>query len=353
MDKRFQLRLIAAAIILALTAVVGSQMGQRATATTTANGVSAIRPAASAQLGALPASDIIIFVDTARIVNDTLPNFLAGDAELQARVNAKLDRFQKETGVDPRSFDSLAVGLRLNGASSGDPRFVAIAQGDFVASQLIDTGFATAQKKENIGHVEEQYEGKTIFILTPPPGRADNCSRNGKTEACRMAVAALDSNTIALGDLESVRATINTGAARVEQALVDLATRNPNAVAGFAGNLPQGAARHFGIGNGRADKLAASVRQMYGSLSTVGTTAESTLALRTETPEQAREIADGINGLKFITRLGFGGRSGGNKSKAEALSNMLKALSVNVQNDEVELKLNVTQTDIAPLIRRH
>jgi hypothetical protein len=350
MDKRFQSRLTLAAVVLALMALVGSQLGQRVTANTNAS--SAARPAASAQLGALPASDFIIFVDTKRLVNDTLPNFLASDAELFARVNAKIDRFQKETGVDPRSFDSLAIGLRLDAISSGDPRFVAVAHGDFVASQLIDTGFAAAQKKENIGRVEEQYEGKTIYVLTPPAGRADNCTRNGKTEACRMAVTALDSNTIALGDLESVRATVNLGMARVDQSLVDLATRNPNAVAGFAGNLPQGAARQFGIRNGRADKLAASVRQMYGSVSTVGTTAESVLALRTETAEQAREIADGLNGLKFIAKLGFGGRSGGSKEKAEAFSKLLKAVSVNVQGEEVEIKLNVTQTDIAPLMRR-
>jgi len=348
MDKRFQVRLRMAAIALAMLALVGSQLGQRVTATT--NTVAAVRPAASAQLGALPASDIIIFVDTERFVNDTLPNFLAGDPVLFARVNAKLDRFQKETGIDARSFDSLAIGLRL-GSAGNDPSFVAIARGDFVASQLIETGFATAQKKENIGRVEEQYEGKTIYVLTPPAGRAATCSRNGKTDTCRMAVTALDSNTIALGDLESIRATVNPGAARVEQSLVDLATRTPNAFAGFAGNLPQGTAQQFGIRSGRADKLAASVRQVYGSINTVGTTAESILALRTETAEQAHDIAEAINGLKFISKLGFGGRAGANKAEAEALSNLLKGLSVTAQNEEVELKLNVTQTDIAPLMR--
>lgn len=349
MYKRFQVRFFLAAIALAMLALAGLQLGQRVTAK--ANVSEAVRPAASAQLGALPASDIIIFFDTQRFVNDTLPNFLAGDPALFARVNAKLDRFQKETGIDARSFESISIGLRLG---SNDPNFVAIAQGDFVASQLIDTGFAAAQKKENIGRVEEQYEGKTIYILTPPAGRADTCSRNGKTETCRMAVVALDSNTIAMGDLESIRATVNPGAARVEQALVDLATRNPNAFAGFAGNLPQGTAQQFGIGHGRADKLAASVRQVYGSVSTVGATAESILALRTETAEQAHDIADAINGLKFLTKLGFGGdHSGANKAEAEALSKLLKGLSVNVQAEEVELKLNVTQTDIAPLMRRY
>ena len=94
MDKRFQSKLRLAAIALALMALVGSQLGQRVTATT--NAASAMRPAASAQLGALPASDFIIFVDTERLVNDTLPNFLAGDQSCRA-CHAKLARFQKET----------------------------------------------------------------------------------------------------------------------------------------------------------------------------------------------------------------------------------------------------------------
>ncbi len=343
MHKRFQATLMTAAI--AMMVLTGAQWGHRATATTTT-------ATASAQLGALPASDIIIFVDTQRLVSDTLPNFLANDPALVAKVNAKLDRFQKETGIDPRSFDSLSIGLRFDAPSAGsDFKFVAIAHGNFNAASLIDTAFETARKKENIGREEQTYEGKKIFVLTRTRNQDETAAPSNKTDAHRMAVAELDASTIALGDLESIRATVNPGLARVEQSLVDLATRTPNAFAGFAGNLPPGAAKSFRLGNGRADKLAASVRQIYGSLSTAGTAAETVFGLRTENSDQAHDIAQAINGLKLVSKLGFG-KSGAGKAEAEAFSNLIEHLSVTSQGEEVEIKLNTTQADIAPLIRR-
>jgi hypothetical protein len=344
MHKRLQASLALAVIALALMALVLARVEQRAVATTT-------NTTASAQLASLPASDIIIFVDTQRFVSDTLPNFLANDPALFAKVNAKLDRFQKETGIDPRSFDSLAIGMRFGATPNGDPRFVAIAHGSFNAASLIDTAFETARKKENIGREEQTYEGKKIFVLTHARDQDDDTAPSNQRDASRMAVTELDSSTIALGDLESIRATVNPGMARAEQTLVDLATRTPNAFAGFAGNLPPGATQQFGIRNSRADKLAASVRQIYGSVSTAGTAAETFLGLRTENQDQARDIAQAINGLKLISKLGFG-KSGANKAEAEAFSNLIENLSVTSQNDEVEIKLNTTQSDIAPLMRR-
>jgi hypothetical protein len=343
------------AALLATIVLLGAQMGGRVTATTTTKASGAAT--ASTALAALPASDFVIFVDTQRLVTDTLPNFLAGDAVLLAKINAKLDRFQKETGVDTRSFDSLAIGIRFPAQSSGEMRFVAIAHGSFVASDLIEAGFAAAKSRDNISREEQVYEGKKIFILTSRRDReaaADDAANartdaqlNARTDAQRMAVAELDGNTIAMGDLESVRATLNQSLARVDQGLVDLATRTPNAVAGFAGNVPPGMAR--GLGNDRFEKLAASIRQLYGSASTVGTEARTLVAARTENAEQAHDIAQAINGLKLISKLGMG--SGANKAEADALSSLLKGLTVTSQDNEVELKLNVTQPEIAPLMR--
>lgn len=347
MHKRLQASLAMGVMALALMVLTLARVEQRAVATTTPT-------TASAQLASLPASDIIIFVDTQRLVSDTLPNFLANDPALFAKLNARLERFQKETGIDPRSFDSLAIGMRFGATPKGDPGFVAIAHGNFNATSLIDNAFETARKKENIGREEQTYEGKKIFVLTRIRNQdADTTTTapSNKENEPRMAVTELDSSTIALGDLESIRATVNPGMARVEQALVDLATRMPNAFASFAGNLPPGATKQFGIRNSRADKLAALVRQIYGSVSTAGTAAETLLGLRTENQDQARDIAQALNGLKLISKLGFG-KSGSNKSEAEAFSNLIENLSVTSQNEEVEIKLNTTQSDIAPLIRR-
>jgi hypothetical protein len=356
MNKRFQVSAFALALLLlAMSAFVGAQTNQRMMATTTTTTAAAARPAtASSALASLPASDMVIFVDTQRLVNDTLPNFLAGDAALVAKVNAKLERFQKETGIDPHSVESLAIGLRFP-AARGEMKVVAIAHGSFVASDLIEAGFAAARSKEQVGREEQVYEGKKIFILTSPHDQpaaaAANDESTAQTNAHRMAVAELDSNTIALGDLESVRAALNPSLARVDQSLVDLATRTPNAFASFAGNIPPGAARGFGFGNEKADKLTASIRQIYGSVSTVGTEAQTLLAARTENAEQAHDIAQAISGLKLLSKFGVGGHSGHGKAQAEAFSKLINDLTVTSEANQVEIKLNVTQTEIAPLMR--
>src|SRR4051812_10843255 len=132
MHKRLQASLAIGVMALALMALTLARVEQRVVATTT-------NTTASAQLASLPASDIIIFVDTQRLVSDTLPNFLTNNPALLAKLNARLDRFQKETGIDPRSFDSLAIGMRFGGTPNNDPRFVAIAHGNFNATSLIDT----------------------------------------------------------------------------------------------------------------------------------------------------------------------------------------------------------------------
>jgi hypothetical protein len=353
MNKRFQSKQVALVLfLLAMAAFVSAQTNGLVIATTT----TATRPSASmTTLSSLPASDMVIFVDTQRLVTDTLPNFLAGDPALQAKVNAKLDRFQKETGIDTRSVESLAIGLRFPAPPArGEMKVVAIAHGSFVASDLIEAGFAAAKSKENVGREEQVYEGKKIFILTSPHDRAvaaNDDSSTPRTDAQRMAVAEMDANTIALGDLESVRATLNPSLARVDQGLVDLATRTPNAVASFAGNTPPAAVRGFALGNDKADKLIASVRQIYGSVSTVGTEAQTIIAARTDNADQAHDIAQALNGLKLLSKFGIGGRSSTNKAQAEALSKLINELSVTSQDNQVEIKLSVTQSDIAPLMR--
>lgn len=357
MNKRFQASSVALALLLALCASIGAQsnerlMATRAAATTT----TAARPmTSSAALASLPASDIVIYVDAQRLMNDTLPNFLGGDSALLARVNARLERFQKETGIDSRSLESLAIGLRFPaGSARGEMKFVTIARGSFVAADLIEAGFAAAKRKENVSREEQVYEGKKIFVLTSARDRAAaeaGDASTAKTQPHRMAVAELDANTIAVGDLESVRAALNPSLARVDQGLVDLATRNPNAFASFAGNIPPGVARGFGFGNSKADKLTASIRQIYGSVSTVGTEAQTVLAARTENAEQAQDLAQAIRGLKLLGKFGIGGHSGMGKTQAEALSNLINELSVTSEANQVEIKLSVAQSEITPLMR--
>ena len=69
-------------------------------------------PPASTNVGSyLPASDAIAIVDTKRMLNETMPRILGGDAAKLAQANADVDKFKTETGVDLHSFDRVVLGV--------------------------------------------------------------------------------------------------------------------------------------------------------------------------------------------------------------------------------------------------
>src|SRR5205085_10694922 len=63
-------------------------------------------------LSYLPASDGIALIDVRRLMNETLPRVLAGDPAKLATANADIEKFKTRTGIDPRSFDRVVLGMR-------------------------------------------------------------------------------------------------------------------------------------------------------------------------------------------------------------------------------------------------
>ena len=122
---------------------------------------------------------------------------------------------------------------------------VAVARGAFSTSAIVAAGKAAASGK----YREEKYLGKTIHIFTLDQqiklfGLLDLKIRE-------LAVAPLDANTLALGDAERVRNTIAAASARrrANAELISLATQDPNAIAGFGGNVSPELLQNLRIGN--------------------------------------------------------------------------------------------------------
>lgn len=366
---------------------------------------SASAPAASAAtlLSSLPPSDLVLFIDTQRALTEALPAFLADKPEKLAKLNAEIDSFRDETGIDPRSFDMVAAGFRYLPHST--IRGVAIARGRFSAEAVINSA-RTAAVRQKTGFQlqgQEEYKGRTLFILssssaTParrhsvnsatgtsavnrgssgrhapvgasPRRRADQPHARRETAApcaqgtpCdsaapergsvtvnkhageRTAIVALDANTLAVGDLESLRATIDAGAGgpHADDTLVQLATRNTSALVGFSGNVPASLSQEMSGENDRFLKLLGNARQVYGSLSTTGAQADTALSLRMETPEQARELKELISAAILMSGAGGDG-DGGNPM------DLLKNLTVAAEGNDLLLQLRVTQEDILHL----
>lgn len=351
MSRKFYFSLLAFALTLCATVafVVGNGKGSRAAST-------------NAALSALPASDFVISIDAQRALNETLPSILAGNPALLAKMNAKLEEFQTKTGINPRSFESVAIGGRISNSRSHDSRAVVIARGNFNADELLENAFAAARAKgEKFEKEEQQYEGKRVILIRPVRNVKNEAEANGSAPAAtlkveprgdKMAIGVIDANTLAVGDIESVRAAVNAslGRERVDDELVRLATQTPNAVVGFSGKIPQSFAAKASS-NSTIEKYFASIRQFYGSFNANGTDAETMIGLRTETSEQASDISQALNAIKSLSAFGFSRSGGGDTAKANSLADVLKGLTITTQGNEIQINVKIPQGSVGPLMR--
>jgi hypothetical protein len=352
MNRKFYFSFLAFALTLLATVafVIGNNRGTRASAST------------NAALAALPASDFVISIDAQRALNETLPSLLSSNPVLMATMNAALEKFEKQTGINPRSFESVAVGGRLTSGKPHDSRTVVIARGSFNADVLLENAFAAVKAKgEKFEKEEQTYEGKRVILISSTRTMKAEVEAGDKTNPAtlsvrsktdKMAIAVLDSNTLAVGDLESVRSAVDAslGRNRVDDELVRLATQTPNAVIGFSGRIPQSFATKSSS-KGVIEKYFASIRQFYGSFSANGTDAETLVAVRTETAEQASQIGHALNALKTLGSFGFARSSSGNSAKNDSIADIIKGLSITTQGNEVQINMRIPQAVFTPLMR--
>lgn len=348
MSRRINAVLLTLVIALAAFSLSGKQSIQTATAA----------PAASYDLlSSLPASDFIVYVDTQRIMTDVIPSIFVENSEVRARLESDLEEFKKLVGFDPRSLDAIAVGINLNSSAKADFDFALIARGRFDATSTIEAGL-DAVGKESHGHLEkqtQQYEGRTIYSLgAAKRTQKENEATGDENNLLRgndMVFVALDSNTVAFGNLKSVRATIDAalGRERVNNELVELATRTPSSVVSFSGNIPPEMASTFHVGNKQTAANLASIRQIYGSFGVTGNNAEGHVNLRMEAEENARQLSSTLNGLKFMAKLGLGNGASGEEKAIEAL---IEGVEIYAVGNELQITSNVPMTDVSLVIRK-
>lgn len=293
----------------------------------------------------LPESDAVAQVKVRRLLNEVLPQLLATNPSKLTEVNADIDRFKNRTGLDPRTFDDLALGVRYTHPGAGITKLhtVALANGSFSSGAMVAAGRMAANGK----YREEKYQGKTIYIFTIDEtikifGVFDFAIRE-------IAAAPLDPNTLALGDATSIRTVIDVshGRKRGNAELIALASRDPNAIIGFGSNLSPTLLSNLDVGNASIMADLSTLRQVYGSVGTTATDVDLFLAARTVNADAARNLGDTLEGLKqfgalFVNRL-TGARGVLAKS---ALTN----LKISTQANELQIRTAVAQSEIAPFV---
>lgn len=356
MNRTFRRSLCALA--LALFAIV-APIANTSRATT--------RAADNSLLSALPAFDGVLIFDMKQLLDKALPNLLAAEPSLIEKMNREFQKATDESGIDPRSVEQVAIGFRIpDNAMKGQSPFVALLRGRFDSADLIQKGFKTARKHKNPPDVREStYQGKTIYLIkdkTPaakPSGESGASGDSpggmgamaGQMMQQEVAVTAFDSNTVAIGDVSSVRTTLDTSAGRVSKDLVDLATRTPNAIVGFSGIVPAGALKQL-TSNGDPISLAAGgIKNFYGSIAANGGDFETRVVARTEKNDQAQTLSAGAKLLLSFAPDALKNTGtpsiGDNKFDPVVL---LKYFTISDEANEVIVVYRVPQTDLAPLV---
>ncbi len=303
-------------------------------------------PAAATLMSSLPKSDAVAQVKMKQLFNEAMPRILANNPSRLAQMNASVENFKTRTGLDPRMFDEVAVGIRFTfpGEGTAQAQTVALAKGAYSSTALVTAGSLAASGK----YRQEKYQGKTIYIFTLD----ESISVLGVFDfrINELAVLPLDANTIALGDPASVRSVIDVTRAsqRANAELIALASRDPNAVIGFGANMSQQLISSVDIiGNAPIGEDFAKLKQVYGSVATTEKDLQLFLGGRAPNAEVANSLSLTLNDLKNVASIFVGRLSGARGVLAKSALTNLKIVAV---TNELQIRTAVPSADIGPLM---
>jgi hypothetical protein len=302
-------------------------------------------PATGGLMSSLPESDAVAQIKLRQLLSEALPRIMGNNSVRLAEVNASIETFKTRTGLDPRMFEQLAVGLRFSHPSEGVTKVqtIALANGTFNPAAMVAAGRVAS----NGSYREEKYQGKTLYIFK----LEENIRMVGlfNFRIDELAAAPLDANVLALGDPAGVRAAIDAAGSRkrANAELIALASRDPNAVIGFGGNVTEQLITNLDIGNAPIATDLSKLRQVYGSVGTSATDLQLFLAARAVNADAAKSLGDTLEGLKQFGALLVGRLSG---ARGVLAKSALANLQIVTQANELQIRTAVPQADLGPLM---
>ena len=328
------------AFTLAFVVALFSQLGVQAQT----RGRNTVPAAPPTLMASLPASDAVAQVKLNQLLNEAMPRILAGSPAKLSEINASIERFKARTGLDPRMFQQVALGVRFTYPSEGVTKLqtVALANGSFSPAAMVAAGRVAANGK----YREEKYQDKTIYIFT----LEENLKLLGLFDfrIGELAATPIDNSILALGDPIAVRSAIDAARSRkrANADLIALANRDPNAVIGFGSNMTEQLVDSLDIGNAPISTDLKSLRQVFGSVGTTESDLQLFLAARAVNAQAAQSLETTLEGLKLFGAALVGRLSGAKGVLAKsALSNM----KINSTANELQIRTTVAQAEVGPL----
>jgi hypothetical protein len=303
------------------------------------------QPAVPTLMSSLPESDAIAQIKVNRVINEVIPRMMANNPGKLSEVNTNIDDFKNRTGLDPRSFEQIALGIRYSYPTEGVTKLITagLARGTFSAGAMIAAGRLASNGK----YREEKYAGKTVYIFS-----LDESIRLFGVidlKLHELAASPIDTNTLAVGDPNSIRSVIDAAAGkkRNNAELISLATREPNAIASFGGNISPQVIKNLDLGNASLVGDLSGVRQAYGSVDTNEKDVNIFMGAKTVNADAAKNLGDTLEGLKQFGGLFIGRLTG---AKGVLAKSALTNLSIATEANELRIRTAVAQADIGPLM---
>jgi hypothetical protein len=295
----------------------------------------------------LPESDAIAYINLRRILTEALPRVLP-EKQL-AEMKSGIDKIKQTAGFDLNSIESAVMAMRFGKMthSSPIPDFILAMRGSFSADALVALMRIGLQGK----YQEEKYGSKTLTTIKMLDLLKAGDNKNTGSLPIPMSeisVTALDAGTVALGNLDYLKAGIDAqgGQGGIKPELTALVMRDSNALFSVAGIIPPGLlaslAPKEAQGNEEINKLVSGIDQVYLSLGMEGADFTLLLTIRTATPEQA-------NTLSGLAQMGAQALGGNTQDKT--VKGLLEALKVTTQNNEMQLQTRMSQAAVGDFIR--
>ena len=304
----------------------------------------------------LPASDGIMTLDVRRLFGDALPQILSGNQPMLAKILAHIEEIKTKTGIDPKQFQQIAVGVSAKqiSAKEVDLEPILLARGTFNAAALLAVAKVASKGK----YREEKVGDKSVYVF-----KIDEMVKKDKPTAKDswfdkainrmfaglsrdLAVTAYDNSTLAIGSAARVRETLQSKS-RVNNELLNLVYRKQNAVMSFGMNLPNGLSGFVDFDNDELGKNLDAIRQIYGTFDVSGVNSNVAVTAKTFKPEQAQNLKDTLDGLQMVGKALLGASKGADK---KVYSRMIDNAKISHTGDEIMLILQVPQADIDVLI---
>jgi hypothetical protein len=280
----------------------------------------------------LPDGKFVAVADMHRVTKSSFWTTLAAEN----KIKKVIDEAQSKLGEIGLRLEDLSA-LALTGSSSSTDTGVMVVSGSFNQDNIL-SGLRANPK---VRVTAEKYRGMDVFEVRAalPDGKND-----------RVAFAFYDSSTAVVGSLAGVRTAIDVRAGErpsvAQNAKLNAAlAQTPAAAVRFAMETTSGLGRLNSANLPLPD--FASIKLIFGTVDFTSAI-EINATLRSEAASQARSIGDQLNSLLGMAR-GFLGVSG--DPKMASLGEMLKTVTVTVEETDVKISGNIPAEVLAQMFR--